>query len=166
VVELETIVCIVIVVAYGIAYIMEAKHDDFQRQQLSTSVSFVKQIYGKTVDKSSYILFESLMYKFADQWHRWDFIKQAFLATFWGIALSFLLNDLIYLTIIPLIGFERMLVFNIALNYVSGNKNRLHLGKGYFDKLLIKLFGSWWPLAIATLMGICISLIIWLDFPF
>lgn len=162
---MELIIIISVFLGYVIAYWLEAKHDNVQRLQLNAALRFSRHMKPYLENKDPALEFEREMINAQGEWHKWDFWKQAFLAILWSLIACFTLNDYSLLLLAVMIGLERLLVFNILLNFIAKNEDKLHLGEGNFDKLLVKLFGNWWPLAILVLILACVSGILWIDIP-
>lgn len=162
---MEILIIIPVFLFYIIVYYLEAKHDNVQRLQLQDAMKFSRYMKPFLDNKQEAWSFEQTMISHQSAWHKWDFIKQASLGVFWGLLVSFILNDAIYMLLAVIIGLERLLFFNIFLNIVSRNPDKLHLGENKIDKFLVKLFGNLWPYVIIILILSNVSAILWLHIP-
>lgn len=146
---------------YALSWVLEVFHDDVQRLERNMGRGLMSML-----EKADPNYFKKEDQKQSEKWsteaHAYDFARHALIALMVGaIVFYFTKNWTVFLLPIS-VALLRMLILNIGGNFKSGNKNKLHLGKGPIDTWLKNSFGNWWPIFVTTLLLATISIQIWL----
>lgn len=142
----------ILVAVFIVGYYLEAEHDNILKEITKLGLTGQRPIIKEE------------MLDLNQEWHVWDFVKQALLAIAISLALFFESDADIRWLFLPLsLGIGRFLFFNTFLNMIAEPPVSFnHLGNGAIDSFVMRVFGSYWQFFTLILFAISIILPLWI----